>query len=136
MSGQLGHPGAKEESEPALTYQSQIVGGEIPHPGAREESVPKLFAKIREVSFRRSKELMGSEIGSRWANGLDVPSYVGVNGGFAPRGKGTRLRELVASERWQATGFQVQFGGVCPTHPNWGEVADFLTAVGLDPYPT
>ncbi len=107
-----------------LTYETWRAG------------LPKLFAKIREVSFRRPKELMGSEIASRWANGLDAPSYVGVNGGFAPRGKGTRLRELVASERWQGTGFQVQFGGVCPTHPNWGEVDDFLTAVGLDPYAT
>ena len=113
-----------EQNGHFLTYETWRAG------------LPKLFAKIREVSFRRPKELMGSAISTNWDNGLDVPSYVGVNGGFAPRGKGTRLRELVESRRWQETGFQVQFGGVCPAHPNWGEVDDFLFAVGADPYAT
>ena len=99
-------------------------------------ALPKLFTKIREVSFRRPKELIGSDIASRWESGLDVPSYVGVNGGFPPRGKGTRLSALVASGEWEGTGFQVQFGGERPTHANWGEVDDFLVAVGVNPYAT
>lgn len=95
-----------------------------------------LVAKVRGVSLRRPRELKGGEIAERWGSGLDVPSYVGVNGGFPPRGKGTRLRELVASGSWEGTGFQVQFGGVCPSHSNWGDVDDFLTAAGIDPYGT
>lgn len=108
----------------SLNYESWGPGLEV------------LFAKIREVSFRRPRLLKGSEIAARWEKGLDVPSFVGVNGGFAPRGKGTRLAELVRSEGWELADFQVQFGGVCPSHPNWGEVDDFLTAVELKPYAT
>ena len=113
-----------EQNGHFLTYETWRAG------------LPKLFTNIRAVSFRRPKEMTGGAIATAWENGLDVPSFVGVNGGFPPRGKGSRVTELVGSGRWQDTGFQVQFGGACPSHPNWGEVDDFLTAVGLHPYAT
>lgn len=93
-----------------------------------------LFSKIREVPLRRPRELLGRDIASRWDAGVDAPSYVGVQGGFPPRGKGSRLAELIESEGWEGKEFQVQFGGDRPENRNWGDVDDFLSAVGLQPY--
>ena len=100
-----------------LTYETWSAG------------LPKLYQKIREVQFRRPKEMSGNEIVTAWERGLDVPSYVGVNGGFAPKGKGTRLKELLSAGTWREAKFQVQFTGETPKHANWGNVDDFIEAL-------
>ncbi len=66
----------------------------------------------------------------RHRTGDGPPDFVGVAGGFPPKGKGARLQELIASQSWERRPFEVQNGGSCPEHANWGTVEDFVNALG------
>ena len=48
-----------------------------------------------------------------------------------PKGKGARLQELIASQSWERRPFEVQNGGSCPEHANWGTVEGFCQRSGL-----
>lgn len=96
--------------------------------GKLDEFLQKLVREKAEKGHRAN--LLGKEIVRRFNAEEEVPDFVGVASGFPPKGKGTRLQELIAKQTWEAQDFQVQFGGVCPEHQNWGTVADFVKALG------
>ena len=77
----------------------------------------------------RRANIAGEEIVRRFKSQEEPPDFVGVAGGFPPKGKGSRLEELKATASWGSQDFQVQYGGICPEHINWGTTADFVTAV-------
>jgi len=97
--------------------------------GKLDAFLQKLVREKAEKGQRAS--VTGEEIVRRHKSQEAPPDFVGVAGGFPPKGKGSRLEELKATNAWARQDFQVQFGGVCPEHLNWGAVEDFVTALGL-----
>jgi TIR domain len=82
-----------------------------------------------KVEKGRRASVTGEEIVRRYKSQEEPPDFVGVAGGFPPKGKGSRLEELKATESLRSQEFQVQYGGVCPEHLNWGTIDAFVRAV-------
>ncbi len=59
----------------------------------------------------RRQVLDGAEIVRRHRTGDGPPDFVGVAGGFPPKGKGTRLQELIVNQSWERRPFEVQYEG-------------------------
>ena len=93
---------------------------------ARLDSFLERFGRQKVAKGRRMK-LDGAEIVRRHRTGDGPPDFVGVAGGFPPKGKGARLQELIASQSWERRPFEVQYGGSRPEHANWGTVEDLST---------
>ena len=91
---------------------------------AKLEAFLERLVREKADKGRRAK-LMGSEIVERFDSGNDVPTCVGVAGGL----KGKRLTENIVNNSWPHESYEVQFGGVCPEHPNWSPVNDFVDAL-------
>jgi hypothetical protein len=94
----------------------------------------KLDAFLKKLMREKAKRgrrdtLPGKVIVDRHRAGEESPDYVGVAGGFPPKGKGARLQELLNDGSWERQNFNVQFGGVCSNHQNWGAVSDFVAAI-------
>jgi hypothetical protein len=81
----------------------------------------------QKVDKGRRMKLDGAEIVRRHRTEDGPPDFVGVKGGFPPKGKGAPLQELIANQSWVRRPFEVQYGGSCPDHVNWGTVEDLST---------